>query len=904
MANGLGNSFPATSQGLPQPWSAAASHQHQSHEHGHPVPGEEYAHPTGPDAPHDSSGRTARHGNDSVQVDWDQLASSSKAAAPRTFGHAWAGSTAFTFERTVPAPPGMNGTEFPRHLSTAEALRGYSSRDDSRRKFAKLSPTVSSDSYSALHPLSGGSGPRLSWDVRDVRQFAHRYPLESSTPVQHASDPAAASWIARPAFTSAPDIAQNASLFAFGSAASHAQMREPVAMGMTSALSHPTTFSFPNPASSYHDYLYPYPSGPANGAHQEQAFSPRVTASPSSHKLFGGTSAPYSLPVSAAYPPHPLQHAYLAVPLPLGVPPPAAFSGRASDVAEQARFPVDVSTPFIPSSSPIPHPIVIGAAENRRLLGKIDLTGRTREESIPRRPSTSSSLRRVVDLAAECQACRRAIGRLALRGGTVDEQRGDSAATYISAFYCCLCVPVPASSSISAHSGDPVAAAAAVDPYSGECTYLDHLSAAVDRYLGEDPVARETRPPPATPGKARIGFVPLETNAITGKRRRNKVIDDPEGVLVCDVCKRDVGSGVLKLAANGQAAGASVEILCAHCESRYTRCSDCGGGGGTKGVGRWRCKEMFPLGRKTCQLTHGRIATTDKMDYDVWPIDHLQPGERRDVSDMCRDLFYTWVLGTMAVPEMMESVAPLCRSFEEAEKLCVDSWYFFDPYITQVPEPSAKVRRYIAMRWAAPNSRKKRGRKGTQDRSGSHTDEPDSPVTAPNTQLPSPIREGKTLTGFIEAEHDLTSGIVHIITTLPIGAGESYEASTRLLQHLLARVQEDLVTLNAEREGMQLPAYPLLHTAWNLQMTKRDSRIMSRLEARRGFVPLADFLVKYPDVGLEHFPPQCETYLPPEYLRGFTINAKPVRHEDLPPGYRGPAVAAMAAVQNARPPTV
>lgn len=42
--------------------------------------------------------------------------------------------------------------------------------------------------------------------------------------------------------------------------------------------------------------------------------------------------------------------------------------------------------------------------------------------------------------------------------------------------------------------------------------------------------------------------------------------------------------------------------------------------------------------------------------------------------ERCRELFYTYCLSTMGVPDMLESVAPLCRSFEEAEKLCVDSW--------------------------------------------------------------------------------------------------------------------------------------------------------------------------------------------------------------------------------------
>ena len=63
----------------------------------------------------------------------------------------------------------------------------------------------------------------------------------------------------------------------------------------------------------------------------------------------------------------------------------------------------------------------------------------------------------------------------------------------------------------------------------------------------------------------------------------------------------------------------------------------------------------------------------------------------------------------------------------------------------------------------------------------------------------------------------LISGIVHVVLTLPTGAGEAYESSTRLLQTLLARIQEDVVALNAERDCMRLPPYPLLHTAWTLR---------------------------------------------------------------------------------------
>jgi hypothetical protein len=75
----------------------------------------------------------------------------------------------------------------------------------------------------------------------------------------------------------------------------------------------------------------------------------------------------------------------------------------------------------------------------------------------------------------------------------------------------------------------------------------------------------------------------------------------------------------------------------------------------------------------------------------------------------------------------------------------------------------------------------------------------------------------RVLLTFLPPRRQLISGIVHVVLTLPTGAGEAYESSTRLLQTLLARVQEDVVALNAERDCMRLPPYPLLHTAWTLR---------------------------------------------------------------------------------------
>ena len=59
---------------------------------------------------------------------------------------------------------------------------------------------------------------------------------------------------------------------------------------------------------------------------------------------------------------------------------------------------------------------------------------------------------------------------------------------------------------------------------------------------------------------------------------------------------------------------------------------------------------------------------------DVWPISQLSESERDRVSTICAELHASSILGTLAVPDMIESVSAIARSFEEVEKICIDCW--------------------------------------------------------------------------------------------------------------------------------------------------------------------------------------------------------------------------------------
>ena len=102
--------------------------------------------------------------------------------------------------------------------------------------------------------------------------------------------------------------------------------------------------------------------------------------------------------------------------------------------------------------------------------------------------------------------------------------------------------------------------------------------------------------------------------AFTSFRKRHKRPDSQSAVNACDVCLRDVAFGAVVPEDQRDRIDFQVEVVCASCDSRYRRCSDCGGGGGARlGVGKWRSKELFLGGRKTCSLPHVRLGALSDM---------------------------------------------------------------------------------------------------------------------------------------------------------------------------------------------------------------------------------------------------------------------------------------------------
>ncbi|GAA6039948.1 hypothetical protein JCM8097_002635 [Rhodosporidiobolus ruineniae] len=471
------------------------------------------------------------------------------------------------------------------------------------------------------------------------------------------------------------------------------------------------------------------------------------------------------------------------------------------------------------------------------------------------------------------------LGRLMLRGGVVDQKGGADVDKYVARFECTTCRPlVIGDGSRGKNKGkgkaaavSPPLASGAVGPESQlEAYYEAMLSGAVDRHLGLDLAEVDDRPPPAPPGKVVTGFVPFITEDGAGgggagdedgkkkgvKKRAARALKEAakDGVLVCDVCRRDVGSGSLTLSSSSSAVDATAEVICAHCDDRYLRCSDCGGGGNGKGVGRWRAKELFLDGRKTCVLPHGKPPPVSQIDFDVRPADSIPPKDLDELLDACAAFFLRGAASTAALPELMEGVAPMARNFREAENLGVDLWSCVEAAIRQQDDESTAptTRPYIALYWTRTPSQSKR----------------DKPAPAST-----PGRSDKVLSGMIIAEHDLSHGTLHILTALPFAVGDTgAQLGSQLLHTLSVQAQGDLAVMSEERRKAGQGAWPQLKVAWTLRPVKRDSRLISR-NTRKGWIILDEFLQKFPDVDSRSFPPTRKVWFGAEHAFGWATYA-------------------------------
>ncbi|GAA6018127.1 hypothetical protein JCM11491_003328 [Sporobolomyces phaffii] len=352
-------------------------------------------------------------------------------------------------------------------------------------------------------------------------------------------------------------------------------------------------------------------------------------------------------------------------------------------------------------------------------------------------------------------------------------------------------------------------------------------------------------------------------------RKKTKRLDVGQATLTaCDVCLMDraTGSVLPREPEKGYSINFQIEVVCASCDRKYQRCSDCGGGGGVRlGTGKYRSKELFKDGKKTCSLRHQRLGAFPEMEYQVWRNTDLPKDELEEVSEKCGELFANQMLGAIAIPEVLERNGAIWTSFAEAQSHAYSGWRGMDPMIRYNVEPSQGIRRYLALRLCAPNLRKT-------------TRKADMPVPVEAPRTGQIFKGDKEIVGYIIAEWDMKRGVLFLALVIPWDAtGEAYDATTLLLQALCTRVQRDHKEENQSRAERSEPLLPKLERVFTMLFFKTGSRMITQLTKKRGFAPIDEYLAANPRADPLAFPPHRPIYLPNERQQGWLVLVRTLR---------------------------
>jgi hypothetical protein len=127
-------------------------------------------------------------------------------------------------------------------------------------------------------------------------------------------------------------------------------------------------------------------------------------------------------------------------------------------------------------------------------------------------------------------------------------------------------------------------------------------------------------------------------SAVEKKRKRKEA-----KIIECEVCHQCIGFGGIQSSDNEL----KVEYVCADCGDKYMFCSECGGGGKQR-TGKWRPRELFEQGRRTCSLPHIRVGSAE-IHYRVIPIEELTS----DILQGIQDVFFDCMLSLYCIPTVM-----------------------------------------------------------------------------------------------------------------------------------------------------------------------------------------------------------------------------------------------------------
>ncbi|KAJ3217862.1 hypothetical protein HDU67_007148 [Dinochytrium kinnereticum] len=201
------------------------------------------------------------------------------------------------------------------------------------------------------------------------------------------------------------------------------------------------------------------------------------------------------------------------------------------------------------------------------------------------------------------------------------------------------------------------------------------------------------------------------------KRARGRA----EELVSCDVCRRHVGAGGVKIDASRKRAALdgvksesdcesdvdfSVEVVCVPCRERYAFCTECGGGGKYR-TGKYRPIELFTEGRRTCRLSHIRFGDA-AVSYRVYDASCPLESTRltSDVMSESMAVFDDAVTSFFASPRVMEH-STRCSNISSVQQQIASAWTQVESDLRQASTSTLPTRRYLATAYIPKIPRKK-----------------------------------------------------------------------------------------------------------------------------------------------------------------------------------------------------